>query len=78
MSSTDELIKAILNDEKVLSRAAPVEALAPEMSPEAIAELKKAGVKTVGEFQDMWIDRICAIECPDDILGEILEYWSEI
>lgn len=78
MATPDELIRAIMNDEKVLSRKAPVEALGPEMSQAAIAELKKAGVETVGQFQDMELDKICALECDYDVVGEILEHWSEI
>lgn len=78
MRSTKGLLKAFLNDEKLVSRKAPIEALGPEMSEKAIGVLKKAAVVTVGDFQDMKFDQVCALKCGNRTLEEILSHWHDI
>jgi len=81
--AVDKRTKKILedmffNDVKVLSRQAPVEALGPEMSEKAIETLKKAGIKTVGQFQDMEIGAVYALNYRKRIFKEILSFWHEM
>jgi len=76
--SPKELLEAILNDEKILSREAPIEALGPELSEKAIKVLKSADVVTAGDFQDMRLPEIYALNCDAEIGGEIFEHWYAI
>jgi hypothetical protein len=78
MRSAQELLQALLNDEKILSVKAPIEALGPEMSENAIKVLKQAGIRTVGEFQDMEINQVHALSCRRPIFKEILRYWHDL
>jgi len=75
---TQELLEAFLNDEKIVSLNAPIEALGPEMSENAIKILKKTGVITVGQFQSMPIEQIYVLNYRTRKHKEILRHWRDI
>jgi hypothetical protein len=78
MRTVKELLKAFMDDEKLLSRDAPIEALGPEMSERAIQVLKSVDIVTVGDFQDMRLPELGALNCERRIHREILSHWHDI
>lgn len=72
------LFSAFLNDDKLVSRKAPIEALAPELSDRAIKALKDAGVEIVADFQDMKLADVYAVKCTKPTRTEIVSRWKEI
>ena len=78
MRSAEELIEMFLNGEKLVSLNAPIEALGPEMSQQAIANVKARGVKTVNDFRDMSVRQICHMKCSKRMRREILSHWRSV
>ena len=78
MRSVEELLEMFLKGEKLLSLNAPIQALSPEMSRQALGHVKARGVVTVGDFREMSVGQICHMKCSKTTRREILAHWRNV